>query len=91
MWLHYSDSWCVTDQPVVASSSAILRVAIAHEYINEVTDIGRFWLPRNLWSARAVSNPWYVVYNQGGVGQGARASTRNLNFHSSFLPYQPFF
>ena len=63
MWLDYSNSWCVTDQPVVASFSAILRVAIAHEYINKVTDIGHFWLPRNLWAARAVSNPWYVVYN----------------------------
>ena len=51
------------DQPTVASFSTILRVAIVHEYINEVTGIGHFWLLRNLLVVRARSFQ-YLVHSQ---------------------------
>ena len=49
MRIDSSDLVCSKEWSVVATFWSILHSAIAHEYINMVTDIVRGWLPSVLW------------------------------------------
>ena len=46
------DSMCTKELSVVATFRVISRSALAYEYINEVTDMGRARLPSVLWVSR---------------------------------------
>ena len=44
-----SDLVCSKEWSVVATFWPILRSAMAHEYINKITDVVHGWLPSILW------------------------------------------